>query len=63
MKVIMISEKRLDELFDALKSKLAENPRKTGSPEPLDNENINHRTFVYHFEGLRRELKDGNLGV
>lgn len=63
MKVIMISEKRFDELFNALKSKLAEDPGKMSRPPDDDKHAINYRTFVYHFEGLRNEIKDGSLGL
>lgn len=63
MKVVMISEKRLDELFNALKSKLAEDPKKTSRPVDDDEYGINYRTFVYHFEGLRQEVKEGGIGL
>lgn len=64
MKVILISERRLDELFNQLKSKMAENPKKAGAADPtVDDFSINHRNFVFHFENLRDEIKNGGLGV
>lgn len=58
MKVIIITEERLEELVEKCLTNCFRGPDASKMEE-----SVSHRTVNYHLCDLKREIKDGKLGL